>query len=68
MKKAIVLLFALSTLSVSQLIAQEKNSKSKLIEGIKKEKLRKPVKLDEANDGEKKTTSSQKKKEPRTTK
>ncbi len=54
MKKSISLFIVLMTFATFSMQAQEKDTKSKLIEGIKKEKLRKPIKLEAVKDGEKK--------------
>jgi hypothetical protein len=55
MKKSIFLLFVLCVVAVSNLSAQERDAKTKIIDGIKKEKLRKPVKLQPLAESEKKT-------------
>jgi len=57
MKKTIILLFVLCVVGVSNLTAQERDAKTKLIDGIKKEKLRKPVKLQPLAESEKKNES-----------
>ena len=54
MKKAISLFIVLTTMVVFNVDAQQKDSKSKLMEGIKKEKLRHPVKLEAVGEAEKK--------------
>ena len=60
MKKLISLFIVLMTIATFSIQAQEKDSKSKLIEGIKKEKLRKPIKLESVKDAEKKNEPTQK--------
>ena len=60
MKKSIALFIVVMTIATFSLLAQEKDSKSKLIEGIKKEKLRKPIKLESVKDAEKKNEPIQK--------
>jgi hypothetical protein len=61
MKKSIALFIVVMTIATFSLLAQEKDSKSKLIEGIKKEKLRKPIKLESVKDAEKKKRTHSKK-------
>ena len=64
MKKSIALFIVVMTIATFSLLAQEKDSKSTLIEGIKKEKLRKPIKLESVKDAEKKTNPFKKTQEP----